>query len=62
MHALMNVDQERGEKTSQDGGKEGDSKPGSLADNRGLDQASNSSLHGEIVPLSSPREKVFLKI
>ena len=66
MHALMDVDEERGEKTSQDGGKEGDSKPGSLAelisDNRGLDQASDSSLHGEIVPLSSPREKVFLKI
>ena len=66
MHALMDVDEERGEKTSQDVGKEEDSKPDSLAElishKRALDQASNSSLHGEIVPLISPREKGFLKI
>ena len=63
----MDVDEERrGEKTSQDGRKEGDSKPGPLAElishKRGFDQASNSSLHGEIVSLTSPRETVFLKI
>ena len=67
MHALMDVDEERGgEKTSQDVGKEEDSKPDSLAElishKRALDQASNSSLHGERVPLISPREKGFLKI
>ena len=47
-------------------GEEGGSKPGSLAElishNRGLDQASDSCLHGETVPLGSPRDKVFLKI
>lgn len=63
----MDVDEERGgERTSQDGGKEGDSKPGSLAElishKRGFAQATNSSLHGEIVPLTSPREKAFLNI